>query len=88
VLELEDLEDRPLDVDVVAVLELVRRDRTNQSLLQVKIGVIDMLATTRQAVFGRSARLSTITGKPFSPSRITNSAAGASSTPGTLDSGV
>jgi hypothetical protein len=26
VLELEDLEDRPLDVDVVAVLELVRGD--------------------------------------------------------------
>src|SRR5215218_80871 len=32
VLELEDLEDRALDLDVVAVLELVRGDRENQPL--------------------------------------------------------
>jgi len=32
VLELDDLEDRPLDVDVVAVLELVGGDRENQPL--------------------------------------------------------
>jgi predicted kinase len=36
VLELEDLEDRPLDVDVVAVLELVRRDNGKSVLLQAK----------------------------------------------------
>ena len=40
VLELEDLEDRPLDVDVVAVLELVRRNQINQSLLQAKSAVL------------------------------------------------
>jgi hypothetical protein len=32
VLELEDLEDGALDLDVVAVLELVRGDRENQPL--------------------------------------------------------
>jgi len=36
VLELEDLEDGALDVDVVAVLELVGGDRGNQPLLQAK----------------------------------------------------
>jgi hypothetical protein len=30
VLELEDLEDRPLDLDVVSVLELVGRDHVQQ----------------------------------------------------------
>jgi hypothetical protein len=34
VLELEDLEDRPLDLDVVAVLELVRRNDGESALLQ------------------------------------------------------
>jgi hypothetical protein len=32
VLELEDLEDRPVDLDVVAVLELVGGDRGDQPL--------------------------------------------------------
>jgi hypothetical protein len=32
VLELDDLEDRAVDLDVVAVLELVGRDRDNQLL--------------------------------------------------------
>jgi hypothetical protein len=36
VLELEDLEDGPVDVDVVAVLELVGRDRGNQPLIAGK----------------------------------------------------
>jgi hypothetical protein len=34
VLELEDLEDRAFDLDVIAVLELVRGNRENQPLLQ------------------------------------------------------
>jgi hypothetical protein len=39
VLELDDLEDRPLDVDVVAVLELVGRDdgRSAPSVIQSEV---------------------------------------------------
>jgi len=45
VLELEDLEDRALDVDVVAVLELVRGDNGKSVLLQAKSGMVaDSLA--------------------------------------------
>jgi hypothetical protein len=39
VLELEDLEDRALDLDVVAVLELIGVDDGRSALLKAKIAV-------------------------------------------------
>jgi len=56
VLELEDLEDRALDVDVVAVLELVRRNQINQSFLQAKSDVVAE-SPGRECTSGRRSSL-------------------------------
>jgi hypothetical protein len=53
VLEVDDLEDRALDVDVVAVLELVGRNRGGSVLLEPDLGCgCHFLATTSESAIG------------------------------------